>query len=87
MAKYEEIFETETLRLHRRIADQKYWLWDETRGMNLAMKADSERDAFIEALEYYQRRLTEVEGNYNELSKKVQHFLDQFKEDEFQNDD
>ena len=82
MAKYEKIFETETLRLHRGIADQKYWLWDETRGMNLAMKADSERDAFIEALEYYQHRLTEVEGNYRELTKKVDSFLDQFKEDE-----
>lgn len=82
MAKYEKIFETETLRLHRRIADQKYWLWDETRGMNLAMKADSERDAFIEALEYYQHRLKEIEGKYRELTKKVDSFLDQFKEDE-----
>ena len=80
MAKYEDIFKTETLMLTK--DHHGYWLWDETRAMNLAMKADSERDAFIKALKYYQHRLTEVEGEYRELTKKVDSFLDQFKEDE-----
>lgn len=80
MSNTELIFETETLNLTK--GHQGYWLWDATVKMNLAMRAESERDAFIDALQYYQRRLKEVEGNYNELSKKVQHFLDQFKEDD-----
>ena len=35
-----------------------FWLYDKTRGMNLAMHTKSERDAFIECITYYQNRLT-----------------------------
>lgn len=52
-----------------------FWLYDETRGMNLSMRAKTEREAFVEALEYYQERLTRVEGHYRELNKKVQDFV------------
>lgn len=58
-----------------------YWLWDDTRKMNLAMKAESSEAALMEALEYYQRRLTEVESNYNSLKAKVDHFVGQFEDD------
>ena len=34
-----------------------WWLWDQTRGMNLAMRAKSRDAAFVEALSYYQERL------------------------------
>jgi len=57
-----------------------YWLYDETRGMNLAMGAGTPQDAFVDALTYYQYRLMEVEGKYNELSEKVEHFVSQFRD-------
>ncbi len=44
-----------------------FWLWDENRGMNLGMKAESEDAALIEALEYYQKRLLKVEAKHKEL--------------------
>lgn len=52
-----------------------YWLWDKTRGMNLAMRSKSERDAFVEALQYYQKRLTTVEFLYKNLNEKVDAFV------------
>ena len=30
-----------------------FWLYDDTRGMNLAMREKTEEAAYIEALEYY----------------------------------
>lgn len=51
-----------------------WWLYDETRGMNLSMKANSITDAFVEALEYYQNRLKEVDSAYASLSDKVNTF-------------
>lgn len=57
-----------------------FWLYDETRGMNLAMGAKSEREAFVEALEYYQDRLKQVESAHNCLTKRVNEFVSQFKE-------
>ncbi len=60
----------------------KFWLYDETRGMNLSIRSKSKEEAFIETIEYYQKRLLEVENEYNTLSKKVETFVDLFKEDE-----
>ena len=60
-----------------------YWLYDTVVGMNLAMRAKTEQDAYIEALLYYQKRLTKVKTDYNNLNDKVQTFVSQFlKEDE-----
>lgn len=59
-----------------------FWLWDETRGMNLAMKAKTATAAFVEALGYYQHRLAEVEKEYTGLRKKVDAFLAQFVDEE-----
>ncbi|BDU12198.1 hypothetical protein [Escherichia phage phiWec179] len=59
-----------------------YWLYDETRGMNLAMQAKTEQMAYVQALEYYQRRLQEVESNYNNLKAKVDHFISQVADDD-----
>lgn len=52
-----------------------FWLWDETREMNLSMRAPSERDALVEALEYYQERLSELESKYSDLAKSVSDFV------------
>lgn len=59
-----------------------FWLYDETRGMNLAMRSKTERSAFLEALEYYQDRLSKVETEYKELRIKVNTFIEQFSEED-----
>lgn len=58
-----------------------FWLYDETRGMNLSMRAKTERDAFVEALHYYQLRLANVEKEHASLTDKVNTFVAQFIED------
>lgn len=55
-----------------------FWLYDTTRGMNLSMRANSPTDAFVEALEYYQRRLKEVETSYFDMRAKVDVFVAHF---------
>ena len=59
-----------------------FWLYDESRSMNLAMRAASAEEALFEALEYYQERLKEVENNYSSLKARVDHFVGQFQDDE-----
>ena len=56
----------------------EYWLWDETRGMNLSMGANSPQDAYVEALTYYQKRLSDVEKSYKDLKNRVDNFVNQF---------
>lgn len=55
-----------------------FWLYDETLGMNLSMGAKTERDALVEALEYYQNRLTKQEKALNNLRAKVEAFVTLF---------
>ncbi len=59
-----------------------FWLYDKTRGVNLAMRAKNETDAFVKALHYYQRHLMEVEQAYTELQTKVDAFVSQFIDEE-----
>ncbi len=59
-----------------------WWLYDKTRGFNLAMRAKSKDAAFLEALEYYQYKLMAVEESYKELSHKVNCFVHQLGFDE-----
>ncbi len=59
-----------------------FWLWDETRGMNLSMKAKTSTDAFVEALGYYQERLLKVEEEHRALTNKVHDFVSQFKDED-----
>lgn len=58
-----------------------FWLYDETRGMNLAMRAETPEAAFVEALEYYQNRLAEVEKRERDLAEKIAKFVSQFTTD------
>ena len=46
--------------------------------MNLGMRCDTEERAFVDALTYYQKRLTQVEGDLKSLSEKVEIFVSQF---------
>jgi hypothetical protein len=57
-----------------------YWLYDKTRGMNLAMRAETPTEAFVEALHYYQERLTLRELELALLQSKVDAFVSQFVE-------
>lgn len=75
---HEQLSETLTLSECR----DGFWLYDETRGMNLAMRAKTKDAAFLEALDYYQNRLLRVEKEYNDLSKKVEAFVGQFATDD-----
>jgi nicotinamide riboside kinase len=54
------------------------WLYDTTRGMNLSVQAKSSTEALVEALHYYQRRLTQVEQDYASLTAGVDAFVEQF---------
>jgi hypothetical protein len=55
-----------------------FYLYDKTRGMNIAMYAKTKDDAFFEALKYYQKRLAEYEKALAELQSKVSNFVYQF---------
>lgn len=55
-----------------------FWLYDETRGMNLAMRAKTEQAAFVEALEYYQERLEKIEKEQKYLKSLFASFVSNF---------
>lgn len=57
-----------------------FWLYDETQKMNLAIRVKTEREAFIEAIEYYQTYLKEYKDKYFTLSGQIKNFLDQVKD-------
>jgi len=71
---------TETLTLSE--CSDGFWLYDETRGMNLSMRAKTPQDAFVECISYYQGRLSEVENEHRKLTAKVDAFVSQFVEGE-----
>lgn len=73
MSNYTKIFKNDTISLIQ--ANDGYWLYDTTRGMNLSMRAKTEQEAFVEALMYYQKRLLKVENEFKELSDKVSIFV------------
>lgn len=52
-----------------------WWLWDETRKMNLSMKADSKEAALFVALEYYQDRFNTLDTQHKDLKSKVESFV------------
>lgn len=52
-----------------------YWLYDETRGMNLAMRAKTEQDAYVKAITYYQKRCVEIEQKKEKLYDNVNNFI------------
>lgn len=58
-----------------------HWLWDDVLEFNLAVKAKTEEEAFVEALMYYQKRKVELEDELKDLRAKVDSFLVQFKDE------
>lgn len=53
-----------------------YWLYDKTRGMNLAMRAKTEQDAYVKAITYYQKRCKEIELKKKKLYDSVNNFIE-----------
>ena len=52
-----------------------YWLYDYSRGMNLSMHAKTERDAFVEAITYYQKLSIEGKKELNKLNSAIDIFI------------
>jgi len=79
-----KLTDTLTLSECHAMADYRgpYWLYDSTRGMNLAMGVNTPQDALVKALTYYQKRLLEVEAKYSDIDGKVNAFISQFIEQE-----
>ena len=75
MNNHKTIFENETISLSQ--GKDGFWLYDTTRGMNLAMRATTEQQAFVEAITYYQNRLMTIEKDYRSLKTLVETFVDQ----------
>ena len=67
---------TDTLNLSE--CHDGFWLYDKTRGMNLAMRSKTSTDALVKAIMYYQNRLINIEQLHKELKNKVDVFVDQF---------
>ena len=55
-----------------------FYLYDYVQGYNIVMRAKTEQEACIEALEWYQKRLNIAKEDYKTLSNKVDSFLKQF---------
>lgn len=58
-----------------------FWLYDDTRGMNLSMRAKTPQDALVAGITYYQNKLQQVERQYNALSMTVRAFAASLEED------
>ena len=71
--KHQVIFKNDTINLTE--SNNGFWVYDETRGMNLAMRAKTEREAWVEAIRYYQMRLATIESSYNGLKSRVESFM------------
>jgi hypothetical protein len=59
-----------------------YWLYDSTRGMNLAMRAKTERDAFVEAITYYQKLIIETNKELKNLNNAIDVFISSVSDNE-----
>jgi len=55
-----------------------FWLYDKTKGLNISMRANTAIDALVEAICYYQNRLTTIENEYKETKFKIANFISQF---------
>lgn len=79
MTRLKKVIQTDTIILSE--GKDGFWLWDETRCMNLSMRAKTSDDAFIETICYYQNRLRKVEEEYNTLKNRVDKFISPFMEE------
>lgn len=57
---------------------QGFWIYDKIAGMNLAMGNPDRDAAFVEVIEYYQKRLQSTTQALNCLQNRVDTFVAQF---------
>ena len=57
-----------------------FWLYDYVLSQNISMRAKDEQSAFIEALTYYQKKLSEYKLKHGNLMKKIDKFIEEFEE-------
>lgn len=69
------IFKNDTITLYK-TEKRGFWLWDETRKINLSVSAVNEQAAFVECIMYYQQRLKEVESNYHAMQSRLHAFME-----------
>lgn len=74
--KCEKILSNEFFNLHK--CRDGYWLYDHAQGMNLAMRAETEHQAFTEAMEYYQERTQKLLSENKTMKSKLKSFVIQF---------
>ena len=74
------VFKIDTLSLVE--CNDGYYLYDTVVGMNIVMRAKTEQDACIEALFWYQKKLSGAKLDYKILNDKVESFLSQFDREE-----
>jgi hypothetical protein len=79
--KHRLVFKVDTFSLVE--CSDGYWLYDYVIEMNIACRSKTEQDACIEALLYYQRRLTQVKKEYKDLRDKVENFVSQLTEEDW----
>ena len=60
--------------------DFGFWLWDETVGMNLAMRAKTREEAILQALEYHQKARKRALEQRNELQAAIDGFIGSLRE-------
>ena len=62
-----------------------WWLYDDRAfgtGCNIAMRAKTKEEAFVEAIEFWAERCLEIEQKHKDLKSKVDNFVNQFVESE-----
>lgn len=74
--KHISILKTETFHLLQNPITKEFVLWDDVKKFNISLHEKTERDTFLYALKYYQKRLKEVETNFKNLELKVNTFIE-----------
>lgn len=75
------VFKIDTLSLHE--CTDGYYLYDYVICVNISMRAKTEQDAYIEALLYYQNKLSKLKTDYDNMHQKVENFLSQFDREDY----
>lgn len=69
-----EVFRLDTLVMHE--CTDGYYLYDNVAGINISMRAKTERDAFIEAIKYYQSITQKLVDENLSLNSKIDSIID-----------
>ena len=79
--KYELVFKNDTINLTKHPQKEDYWLYDKRLGYNVAMHAKTERDAFVQATDCYQRAIARITSENKSLRLKVDAIFDMLSDD------